>query len=152
MPALIGEASFALAQEQLEKNKRFAARRAIEPSLLQGMLVCAQCGYALYRSSTRTSKGTLYDYRCLGSGQGRHLKHAVCESAPLRQDYLDKLVWQEVIGLLENPSLVQAGIDRRLEAAKQTDPAQQRQEHLCREQARMEKGGALSLYGSSRTR
>ena len=125
MPALISEATFCWAQEQLANNKRFAARRTIEPSLLQGMLVCAQCGYALYRSSTRTSKRKLSYYRCLGSDGWRHLKHAVCDSTPLRQDYLDELVWQEVIRLLENPNLVQAEINRRLQAAKQADPSQQ---------------------------
>ena len=139
VPALISEATFGLAQEQLENNKRFAARRTIEPSLLQGMLVCAHCGYALYRSSTRTSKRKLYYYRCLGSDRWRHLKHAVCDSAPVRQDYLDEFVWQEVIRLLENPNLVQAEITRRLEAAKQADPTRQRQQHLCREQSRTEK-------------
>jgi len=140
VPALISEATFCWAQEQLANNKRFAARRTIEPSLLQGMLVCAQCGYALYRSSTRTSKRKLSYYRCLGSDGWRHLKHAVCDSTPLRQDYLDELVWQEVIRLLENPNLVQAEINRRLQAAKQADPSQQRLQHLCREQSRIEKG------------
>src|SRR5215472_6635858 len=55
VPALISEETFALAQEQLEQNKRHSPRRTIEPSLLQGMLVCEGCGYALYRCSTRTS-------------------------------------------------------------------------------------------------
>jgi len=139
VPALISESTFALAAEQLEKNRKFAARRTIEPSLLQGMLVCAHCGYALYRCSTRTSKRKLYYYRCLGSDGWRNLKHDVCESAPIRQDYLDEFVWQEVVRLLENPSLVQAEIDRRLEAVKQADPAQQRLEHLNRERSRIEK-------------
>ena len=39
VPALVSEATFALAQEQFEKNKRFSPRRTIEPSLLQGLLV-----------------------------------------------------------------------------------------------------------------
>ena len=42
VPALISEEVFALAQEQLEKNKRHSPRRTIEPTLLQGMLVCEQ--------------------------------------------------------------------------------------------------------------
>ena len=37
VPALISEDTFALAQEQLEQNKRHSPRRTIEPSLLQGM-------------------------------------------------------------------------------------------------------------------
>src|SRR5712664_4810498 len=71
-------------------------RRTIEPTLLQGMLVCQQCGYALYRTSTRTSKRKLYYYRCLGSDAYRHFKGALCRSRPVRQDYLDKFVWVRI--------------------------------------------------------
>src|SRR6202022_1024152 len=53
VPALVSDVTFALAQEQLEKNKRHSPRRTVAPSLLQGMLVCQQCGYALYRSSAQ---------------------------------------------------------------------------------------------------
>src|SRR5207302_3922720 len=49
VPALVSEERFALAQEQLTKNKHHSPRRTIEPTLLQGMLVCQKCGYALYR-------------------------------------------------------------------------------------------------------
>jgi site-specific DNA recombinase len=139
VPALITETTFELARERLESNKKFSQRRTIEPSLLQGILVCQSCGYGLYRSSTRTTKRKLYYYRCIGSDAWRHLKHAVCECPPVRQDYLDDLVWNEVIRLLEDPTLLQAEITRRLEAAKQSDPAQQRQQHLMREQARLDK-------------
>jgi site-specific DNA recombinase len=71
VPALIGEATFALAQERLETNKRFSQRRTIEPSLLQSLLVCERCGYGLYRSSARTTKQKLYYYRCIGSDAWR---------------------------------------------------------------------------------
>jgi len=60
VPALVSEDVFALAQERLQQNKKLSPRRTIEPSLLQGMLVCAQCGYALYRASAQTSKRKLY--------------------------------------------------------------------------------------------
>ena len=139
VPALIDEATFALAQERLETNKQFSRRRTVEPSLLQSILVCERCGYGLYRSAARTTKQKLYYYRCIGSDRWRQLKHAVCECPPVRQDYLDGVVWNEVIRLLEDPALLQAEITRRLEAAKQADPAQQRQQHLLREQVRLEK-------------
>ena len=48
VPALVSEEIFGLAQEQLEKNKKHAPRRTTQPTLLQGMRVCEQCGYALY--------------------------------------------------------------------------------------------------------
>jgi len=139
VPALVSEEMFALAQEQLEKNKRHAPRRTMEPTLLQGMLVCEQCGYALYRTSTHTSKQKLNYYRCLGSDGYRRLRGPVCTNRPIREDYLDQFVWAEIIRLLEDPGLVQAEIDRRREAARNADPLRKRQEELRREQVRMEK-------------
>src|SRR6202165_4373506 len=137
VPALVSEETFALAQEQLTKNKHHSPRRTIEPTLLQGMLVCQQCGYALYRSSTRTSKRKLYYYRCLGSDAYRHFKGALCTNRPVRSDSLDEFVWDQIIGLLENGTLMQAEMDRRKEAARNTDPRRQRNETLRREQARL---------------
>src|SRR6266851_5513575 len=137
VPALVSEETFALAQEQLTKNKHHSPRRTIEPTLLQGMLVCQQCGYALYRSSTRTSKRKLYYYRCLGSDAYRHFKGALCTNRPVRSDYLDQFVWDQIIGLLDNGMLIQAEIDRRKEAARNSDPRRQRSETLRREQARL---------------
>src|SRR3954465_15621856 len=77
VPALVSESTFALAQEQLERNKHHSPRRTVEPSLLQGMLVCEKCGYAFYRSSAQTSRQKLYYYRCLGSDNYRYRNGAV---------------------------------------------------------------------------
>src|SRR5437016_9100182 len=137
VPALISENTFDLAQEQLQKNKQHSPRRTIEPTLLQGMLVCQHCGYALYRSSTKTTKRKLYYYRCLGSDAYRHFKGALCTNRPVRSDYLDQFVWDQIIGLLNNGTLIQAEIDRRKEVARHADPRRQRSEPLRREQARL---------------
>jgi site-specific DNA recombinase len=139
VPALVSEEMFALAQEQLEKNKHHSPRRTIEPTLLQGMLVCEQCGYALYRASTHTSKQKLSYYRCLGSDGYRRLSGPVCSNRPVRQDYLDQFVWAEIVRLLEDPGLVQTEIDRRREVARNADPLRKREEDLRREQVRVEK-------------
>ena len=139
VPALVSEEMFAVAQEQLEKNKRHAPRRTVEPALLQGMLVCEQCGYGLYRTSTRTTKHKLNYYRCIGSDGYRRLRGPVCTNRPIRQDYLDEFVWTEIIRLLEGPELVEAEIDRRRAAARNADPLRKRQEELHREQVRIEK-------------
>src|SRR5438128_123008 len=138
VPALVTEEMFALAQEQLEKNKRHSPRRTVEPTLLQGILVCEQCGYALYRTSTETTKRKLYYYRCLGSDGYRRLKGSVCSNRPIRQDYLDEFVWKETIRLLDEPALVQAEIDRRMEAARNADPLQKREQALRHQQTRLQ--------------
>lgn len=139
VPALVSEEMFALAQEQLEKNKHHSPRRTIEPTLLQGMLVCEQCGYGLYRTSTLTSNRKLNYYRCIGSDGYRRLNGPVCTNRPIRQDDLDAFVWSEIIRLLDDPCLIQSEIDRRREAAQKADPKRKREEELRREQARVEK-------------
>ena len=137
VPALISENTFDLAQEQLQKNKQHSPRRTIEPTLLQGMLVCQHCGYALYRSSTKTTKRKLYYYRCLGSDAYRHLKGSVCSNRPIRQNYLDEFVWKEIIHLLDEPALIQSEIDRRMQAARNADPLRKREQALRHQQTRL---------------
>src|SRR2546421_6051857 len=139
VPALVSEELFALAQEQLEKNQRHSPRRTVEPTLLQGMLVCEKCGYALYRTSTHTSKQKLNYYRGIGSDGYRRLNGPICTNRPIRQDYPDQFVWTGIIRLLEDPELIQTEIDRRRAAAQKADPWRKREEELRREQARVEK-------------
>ena len=145
VPALVSEEQFAQAREQLEWNKRHAKRRTKEPTLLQGMLVCRLCGYAYYRCSTRTSKRKLYYYRCLGSDGWRYEEGARCASRPLRQDRLDRLVWNELVRLLEEPALLEAELERRLEAGRKTDPQRRQAEELRTERARLERAGERLL-------
>ncbi|MFH0943648.1 MAG: recombinase family protein, partial [Planctomycetota bacterium] len=140
VPALVSEETFALAEEQLEKNKRHSPRRTAEPTLLQGMLVCRECGYAFYRTSTRTSKRKIYYYRCLGSDRYRHLSSQPCKNRPVRQDYLDDLVWNQVIQMLENPDLIRAEIERRLSEVQKSSLKKERKDVLLKELSRVAKG------------
>ena len=139
VPAIVSEETFALAAERLADNKRFAPRRTIEPSIVQGLVSCRKCGYALSRTSTRSTARKIHYYRCLGSDAWRHLGGAVCDSRPIRQDLLDQIVWQEVIRLIEDPTLIQAELDRRLDAARAAEPTRRRQEALERELTRIGK-------------
>jgi site-specific DNA recombinase len=136
---LVSEDTFALAAERLADNKRFAARRTIEPSLVQGMVVCKKCGYAWSRTSTRSSARKIHYYRCIGSDAWRRLSGPVCDSRPIRQDLLDQVVWTEVVRLLEDPTLITAELDRRLAAAHATEPTRRRQEALERERVQASK-------------
>jgi len=139
VPALISEDIFALAQERLEANKKLAPRRTVEPSIVQGIVHCRQCGYALYRTATRSSARKIYYYRCLGSDAWRYEGVARCDCRPIRQDLLDKIVWDEILRLLEDPTLIQSELDRRLEAARNSNPAKQREQTLNRELAQVRK-------------
>jgi site-specific DNA recombinase len=148
VPAIIDEDTFARAQELLEQNKKLAPRRTITPSIVQGLVSCSKCGYALSRTSTRSSARNIHYYRCLGSDAWRRLGGPVCDNRPVRQDLLDHIVWTEVVRLLEDPSLIQSELDRRLTAARTADPAKQREKALQRELTRTRKSmdRLLSAY------
>ena len=122
VPAIVSGAMFDLADRRLQDNKRFAARRTIEPTLLQGLVVCHSCGYAYYRTSTRTSLRKIYYYRCLGSDNYRWEHGKVCHNLPVRQDYLDELVWGHLLTLLSDPTLVLGELERRLRELRSSNP------------------------------
>jgi site-specific DNA recombinase len=116
VPPIVEEDIFAQVQELLVQNKKVAPRRTITPSIVQGLVSCSKCGYALSRTSTRSSARNIHYYRCLGSDAWRRLSGQVCDNPPVRQDLLDHVVWTEVVRLLEDPSLIQSELDRRLAA------------------------------------
>jgi site-specific DNA recombinase len=139
VPPIVSDDTFALAQERLEANKTHAPRRTITPSVVQGLVSCGKCGYALYRTSTRSSARAIHYYRCLGSDAWRRLSGSVCTNRPVRQDLLDEVVWSEIVRLLEDPRLIQNEIDRRLAAAREADPTKRREDALRRDLARIHK-------------
>src|SRR5215207_5828767 len=136
VPAIVSEETFQLAARRLADNKRFAARNTKVPSLLQGLAACASCGYAYYRTSTRTATRRLYYYRCLGSDDYRYPGGRRCANLPVRADYLDQVVWQHVTRLLADPALVRGELDRRLAELRAANPATATKARLEREQTR----------------
>jgi len=123
VPAIVSDDTFNLAARRLADNQRFAARNSKEPSLLMGLAACQSCGYAYYRTSTRTKNRKIYYYRCLGSDDYRYPGGRVCDNKPVRADYLDDVVWGQVTALLADPRLVQAELDRRLAELRAANPA-----------------------------
>jgi site-specific DNA recombinase len=141
VPALVTEESFARAQELLHQNKIRSRRRTIAPSVVQGLVSCAKCGYAFSRTSTQTSARKIHYYKCIGSDSWRKLGGPVCDNGRfIRQELLDQIVWDEVIRLLEDPTLIQQELDRRLVAARDSDPTRKREQSLQRELTHVGKG------------
>lgn len=139
VPALVSEESFARVQELLHENKIRSRRRTITPSVVQGLVSCQKCGYAFSRTSTHTSARKILYYKCIGSDSWRKLGGPVCDNRMVRQDLLDQIVWTEVIRLLEDPTLIQQELDRRLLAARSSDPTKKRELSLQRELIRVGK-------------
>ena len=141
VPALVTEETFARAQELLSHNKIRSLRRTIAPSVVQGLVGCAKCGYALSRTSTQTSARKIHYYKCIGSDSWRKLGGPVCDNSRfIRQELLDQIVWAEVVRLLEDPALIQQELDRRLAAARTSDPTRKREQRLQSELSQVDKG------------
>ena len=139
VPALVSEETFEMAQELLIQNKKLALRKTIEPTILQGLVYCHHCTYSLYRTFSQTKTRKIYYYRCLGADHWRHGGKEICNQKPIRLDLVDDVVWTEIMKLLEDPTLIQDEINRRLEVARHSDPTKQKQETLVVESNRTEK-------------
>ncbi len=139
VPSIVSNDTFDLAQERLEKNKQFSPRHTKEPSLLQGLLCCSVCGCSFRRASAWTSSGKTYYYRCKGT-DGSLAEGRICSMRYIRQDYLDELVWQQTMQLLESPEPIHKEINRRMEEARNSNPTGVRKETLEKEISRVQKG------------
>ena len=123
VPPLVSEALFEAVQLQLTENrKRVRQRKKGARYLLQGLVVCAQCGYAYYGKpvSNKTAKGKPRHYayyRCIGTDAYRFGGERVCDNHQVRTDTLDQAVWEDVCQLLVDPPRLQQEYDRRLNAS-----------------------------------
>ncbi len=120
VPALVDAALFDAVQEQLQENRQ----RARVPQrgakyLLQGLIVCACCGYAYYGKALSPSARKYHErsyayYRCVGSDAYRFGGVRLCWNKQLRTDLVEQAVWEEVCRLLTHPERLEQEYRRRL--------------------------------------
>ncbi len=132
VPALVDEALFEAAQQQLSENRRRARQSQRGAKyLLQGLVVCKQCGYSYYGKpvSNKAAKGKTLAYayyRCIGTDAYRFGGQRICSNTQLRTDLLEVAVWKEVRALLENPQRLEQEYHRR-----QQEPTNAKQLNLA---------------------
>ena len=119
VPAIIEEFIFEIVQEQLIENSKVArVRRRGAAYLLQGLLVCKKCHYALYGKPVRNKRGEKIDryayYRCIGTDAYRFGGNRICDNKQIRTDVLEIVVWEEVMALLNDPNRILAEYQRRI--------------------------------------
>ena len=136
IPPIIGENDFELAQERVNKNKELALRNTREPSLLQGLVICGECGCPFYKR--RLSKPY---YHCRSHSDVRVQK---CSNTWVGQEVLDELVYKEIVNLLQNPSLIRQELQRREKESKNIEEVKRQEisikkelENLKRERDRL---------------
>jgi site-specific DNA recombinase len=120
VPGIIGEDLFEAVQEQLAENRKRSRERARGARhLLQGLLVCAKCGYAYYgkpvsRAAAKGKTKKYVYYRCVGTDSYRFGGQRVCSNRQVRSDMLEEAVWVDVCSLLKDPRRIEQEWERRL--------------------------------------
>ena len=120
VPPIVDAAVFAAVHEQLQENRRRARLgRAGARYLLQGLVCCAQCGYAYYGKAISPSARKHHPrhyayYRCVGTDAYRFGGVRVCGNHQVRTDLLDVAVWREASALLEQPHRLEQEYRQRL--------------------------------------
>ena len=120
VPAIVSSSLFDIVQEQLEENrKRNRQSKQGAKYLLQGLLVCKECGHAYYGKaispSARKGNSRSYAYyRCIGCDAYRFGGQRICYNKQVRTDLLGEAVWQDVCLLLKDSSRITKEHERRL--------------------------------------
>jgi site-specific DNA recombinase len=148
IPIIIGENDFELAQEQLKRNKELAARNTKEPGLLQGLVICGECSYPFYKRYRKQKEKSIGHYYCR-SKTDKKLKK--CNNRSINQKELDEMVYEEVIKLLQNPSLVKQELERRVKESNNNEDLLRQEINLKKEVAKIlqERDRLLDAYQSS---
>jgi len=145
VPAIVSEALFLAAQEQLNENRKYARqRRRGAVYLLQGLTVCGHCHYAYYGKiiSKAAGKGRQHYayYRCIATDAYRFGGERVCDNKQVRTQRLDELVWQQIIDLLSKPGRLKQEYERRLEVLEQNEEVNADTAVLESQKRHLEKG------------
>jgi site-specific DNA recombinase len=142
VPAIVSEDLFATVQEQLVENRRISIQHPQGAThLLQGLVVCARCKYALVgtRANLKDKKKRYAYYRCTGTRLKDSQGDQLCRCVSLKAAVLEEAVWTDVCMLLENPSRIEAEFERRLKSdtGKSTS-----HEHIEARLRKLERGAA----------
>jgi site-specific DNA recombinase len=135
VPQIICESDFEQVQEKLKKNKVLSERNTKYPSLLQGIMTCGICGKPFYKRVRRNGEKSIGYYYCR-SQQERNRK---CSNRSIRQEELDKHVFEEVLKLLKSPEIVRQEICRRAKETSNIKDVEQREILLKKELAKISK-------------
>ena len=143
VPALVDAELFAAAQVQVQQNRRgLRERRTGASHFLQGLAVCASCGYAI---CGQASKDRFY-YRCLGRDGYRFCGRRVCNNRPQRTEDLDAAVWQDVCQLLREPERLRHEFQRRRRGPVPDQSAQSERLRTAIARAKQGIGRLLDAY------
>ena len=116
IPALVSEELFNKVQKKLAKNKKAPARhKAEEIYLLTTKLYCGKCGALMFGESGVSHTGKMYTYYKCAAAK----KKKTCDKKAVRKQWLEDLVVNETMKLVEDDASMNAIIVKVMELQNQ---------------------------------
>lgn len=105
IPPIVPKDLFDRVQERMAKNKKAPARHKAEDDyLLTTKLFCGYCGAYLCGEAGTSHAGKVYHYyKCVSAK-----KHRGCHKKPVRKDWLEDLVVNETMKMLNDDRVIEA--------------------------------------------
>lgn len=131
VPALIDKELFYKVQDMLKKNKRAPVKNwNYSDYILTGKLYCGHCGEPMVGKAGHGKTGKKYDYY-------------ICkkkDKKPVRKEWIEDLVLNEVHGILEDDEIFQMIVDNTWEYYLKQDTKEHEKEAMLNQIADIEKG------------
>ncbi|HWR43261.1 recombinase family protein [Sporomusa sp.] len=98
VPAIVDYETYQKAQEQRQKNKRYAKRNTTHNYLLQGILYCSLCqrsmtAYARPGQRKKTAPKMYYYYSCITNESGNYMLEEPCQCRRIPANEFDESIW-----------------------------------------------------------
>ncbi len=136
VPRIVDEELFDMVQEQLDENKKRARiQKGKERNLLQGLIVCQNCGYAYVGLHFVSRKKAYSYYHC--NARVMINSHDKCRNKSIRADMLETDIWKEIKSLLKNPERIKKEYQHKI-SGNESDESLDKE--LARREDQIKKG------------
>lgn len=139
VPKIVDEGLFNKVQKQLDENRKRARMQregGKKKYLLQGLVVCQNCGYAYSGAQCGVEGKKFSYYRCSSTiriTDGREK----CTNKLVRTDMLETAIWEKVKNLLKNPEIIKNEYHRRIAENKNDESSDKK---LARRENQIKQG------------
>ncbi|KXZ40051.1 site-specific DNA recombinase [Alkalithermobacter thermoalcaliphilus JW-YL-7 = DSM 7308] len=102
VPAIVSEDLWDKCQEVLKNNQILSMKNSKRNYLLRGLIRCELCN-----STYHGSFSTKHEYYiCTGKTKYKGPGYGRCKAKNIRSDFLNKVVWEDVVNFINNPGKV----------------------------------------------
>jgi site-specific DNA recombinase len=115
-PPIVDTPTFDKAQKRMKHNKEFFRKHPSRLYLLSGMIFCSECDRSYL---AQTAKANINRRKNDAQSYRHRLKAGHCMNKTISARVLDPLVWERVIGILEDPEALLEGYNRSLDQQRE---------------------------------